>query len=795
MPGALIGRHREVLAIERLLSRGAEGRGGVVVLVGPPGAGTTTLADRAADLAVQHGLDVLRATAPASTDVEGVWEQIVLAAGDPGPPVPTDPDGGAASASDAVVRRLSGLARSLLIVDDLAGDDEGAREVLDRLASRVAAGGPSILVTCSVPLGVGVEVDLQPLGPHDLAELCPDLGAVELDAVRLASEGWPGPALAAAAELAAVRPPDPIVHLALLGRSRAGFLEVDDALVALLRAALLRAADDGTRSRLTSRLARELLGDPTAAEERRALTDEARRLARGAHDDGALAEALDARLHAVWDPDGAEARRSAAAEIVQLAVAAGDRERERRGLFWSFVAHMELAEVSDAEAALARYARACASAGDRGGAVMVTARHAMLAALRGRFDDATRLTAAVAREGRRAGLADTDALSSSLRAAIAIERGDPQRLTSTELLSELPRLYPGQQYEATLAFSLAMMDRPADAEAELDRALRDVLRSAGPRSLRAMVELSVVAVAIERRDATLALYERMLPYRGRLVVGGGAAVVLGPMARWLGLLAIALGRDEAVELLEDAAALEERMGALPGLANTHALLAVARDRGLGGPPTGGGGRDRARAEAIGAAVGLSSLLSDRLFRAADEWRLEADGDGWRLEAATERANLPDGPGLRYLRTLVANPRHEIAALDLVAGGPGLAAPPPLPILDARARHDYRRRLLALEEEIDRSDRRGDPVAGARALDERSALLAELERAAGLGGRRRGVSAEGERARVNVTRALRKAIAQIAAVAPTAGAHLESSIRTGAACRYEPAHGGPRRWRV
>ena len=229
-----------------------------------------------------------------------------------------------------------------------------------------------------------------------------------------------------------------------------------------------------------------------------------------------------------------------------------------------------------------------------------------------------------------------------------------------------------------------MMDRLAEAEAELDRALRDVLRSAGPRSLRAMVELGVVAVAVERHDATLALYERMLPYRGRLVVGAGAAVVLGPMARWLGLLAIALGRDEAVELLGDAAALEERMGALPGLANSHACS-----------PSPGTAGSVVRRWTAAAGIGLAPRRSaPRLdcrrssptgsSRAADEWRLEADGDGWRLEAATEKAHLPDGPGLRYLRTLVANPRHEIAALDLVAGGSGLAVPPPLPILDARA---------------------------------------------------------------------------------------------------------------
>jgi hypothetical protein len=43
--------------------------------------------------------------------------------------------------------------------------------------------------------------------------------------------------------------------------------------------------------------------------------------------------------------------------------------------------------------------------------------------------------------------------------------------------------------------------------------------------------------------------------------------------------------------------------------------------------------------------------------------------------------------------------------------------------------------------------------------------------------------------------LRAALDRIAAGAPKAGAHLHASIRTGLACRYEPAAGGPARWRV
>jgi pimeloyl-ACP methyl ester carboxylesterase len=92
-----------------------------------------------------------------------------------------------------------------------------------------------------------------------------------------------------------------------------------------------------------------------------------------------------------------------------------------------------------------------------------------------------------------------------------------------------------------------------------------------------------------------------------------------------------------------------------------------------------------------------------------------------------------------------------------------------------------------------ADRGGDSTAAERAHAERQAVISELRRATGLAGRPRRAVADAERARVNVTRTIRAAIDRITAAAPIAGAHLQSSIRTGTACRYEPSAGGPSRW--
>jgi hypothetical protein len=190
-----------------------------------------------------------------------------------------------------------------------------------------------------------------------------------------------------------------------------------------------------------------------------------------------------------------------------------------------------------------------------------------------------------------------------------------------------------------------------------------------------------------------------------------------------------------------------------------------------------------------------TVLLERLAPPADEWTLARDGQDWLLEAGQERARLRDGRGLGYLRALLAAPGQDIRALDLVAGGAGLAGAGMGPVLDAAARDAYRRRVAALTARLDAADRAGDPAAADQIEAERRALLAELRRAAGLGGRGRVVAPEAERARVNVTRTLRATIERIAPAAPHAAAHLRASVRTGLACRYQPAPGGPARWHV
>ena len=131
----------------------------------------------------------------------------------------------------------------------------------------------------------------------------------------------------------------------------------------------------------------------------------------------------------------------------------------------------------------------------------------------------------------------------------------------------------------------------------------------------------------------------------------------------------------------------------------------------------------------------------------------------------------------------------------MAGGPGLTPSDTGPLLDAAARNTYRQRIRELDDELAAADRAGDSTAADKAHQERQALIGELRRATGLAGRPRRATADAERARVNVTRTLRAAIDRITVAAPIAGSHLNSSIRTGTLCRYQPAPGGPAHWQT
>jgi hypothetical protein len=115
------------------------------------------------------------------------------------------------------------------------------------------------------------------------------------------------------------------------------------------------------------------------------------------------------------------------------------------------------------------------------------------------------------------------------------------------------------------------------------------------------------------------------------------------------------------------------------------------------------------------------------------------------------------------------------------------------LLDAEAKAAYRARLEELRAELEEAEGFNDPERAARARAEREFLTAELARAVGLGGRDRRAASHAERARLNATRAIRGAIANLARANPSLGRHLAATVRTGRYCSYVPDPRAPIAW--
>src|SRR5207244_455241 len=125
-----------------------------------------------------------------------------------------------------------------------------------------------------------------------------------------------------------------------------------------------------------------------------------------------------------------------------------------------------------------------------------------------------------------------------------------------------------------------------------------------------------------------------------------------------------------------------------------------------------------------------------------------------------------------------DPRSTPAA-ELVAQGlrisRGVSADP---VLDRRAREDYRQRLADLHRELDDAERCNDEGRVARARAELDFIAGELASAFGLGGRSRQAGSPIERARKAVASRIRFSLTHIARVHPALARHLRQHIRTG-----------------
>lgn len=191
-----------------------------------------------------------------------------------------------------------------------------------------------------------------------------------------------------------------------------------------------------------------------------------------------------------------------------------------------------------------------------------------------------------------------------------------------------------------------------------------------------------------------------------------------------------------------------------------------------------------------------------------------EGEYWTIGIGADVVRLRDTSGLRYLVALLRQPGGEQHALLLAAaeqapaaeatraGGAAAARQAGLTteeageahaLLDEQARAAYKRQLEDLREQLAEAEAFNDRDRAAALAREIEFLSRELARAVGLHGRARPGSTRAERARLNVTRAIRSAIRRIAAANRDLGLYFDTTIRTGAYCSYQPDPRVPVTW--
>ena len=619
---------------------------------------------------------------------------------------------------------------------------------------------------------------------------------------------------------------DRLAHSALGFAGMMGSPRPDPDRLALLEEALAGLGDrrDALAARVRARLAHGLLfGDDRARRLR--LADEAVALAREVGDDEALASAL-----YVWNivhitSANYDRRLEAADELLALGRASRSEEAEAWALH--FHAH-HMAEGGDFPSFDADVGACDVIARRTRNATWqwtVLVHRAMRATMQGRFEDGEALGNQAFESGARSQQELAGATFGAHLMALRTWQGRlgellPMIATAAGRLPEVPAVW------AAVPFAYAELGRHDEAADELRRvrATRVLEDIPGAQSWTvALAMLARAAAATGDADVAVRVRDLLAPLADRHVVGPFADCYFGPAALYVGLCSAAIGdHDEAAAGLDQAVRQARAVGARPVAAWARAELAGALERSGGGTGRASDLRSAAAAEfgALGMPRHLAALLeaptspvtpagatsataapaAARADAAADapvdaavgaaatppnEFRRTADG--WVIAYEGLSVTVRHTKGLTDLHRLLATPGVELHVLELVQESGGTAGRPAgrQPVLDERAKAEYRRRVLDLQADVDDARACADLARAERAEAELDFVVAELAAGLGLGGRDRAMADEAERARKAVRARIRYTLDRLDEAHPRLRRHLDRSLVTGTFCSYQP----------
>ncbi len=571
----------------------------------------------------------------------------------------------------------------------------------------------------------------------------------------------------------------------------------DIAAVGWLRQALaaLPEGDSRPRAQVMARLSLALL--PAEAGDLDDALQSAREslaMARRLGDDETLFAVLRFTRTTPNEVDDAKTRFGLNAETVELAQKLGLVPLIAPLLSWQVAAHIELGDIDAAVREADSMERLLSDYRQPRYQFRSQLVRAMLANLEGRFAEADALSSAALKLCQDHGIVGGVALSLTQRIGFLYTRGDDDGWAELE-----PVVLGFFGNEPAFAIYRCMFDALC-GRTEL---VRQALTQARQLPLAALPDGAGLAQACAVAGVTehaLAFYDFLNSEarKGPWQFGPGRVTSSGPRALGLGRLARLLGRErEAAGHFADALALAERLRLRPFVAQAQlelALLLAESDTAQARMRAGqalalatemGMRRVAQHAQTLLDSVGQSASAStaNAEVPTTNSLTLVQEGETWRLMGLGRSLVLKDTKGLSYLAALVGSPCRELHVLELAGlrdeGDAG-------PLLDERAKRQYRSRVAALREELDEATRNADLGRAARLQSELDALANELSRAFGLGGRERRAVSAAERARINVQRRLRDAIGRVRSLEPQLGQHLDLSVRTGLFCVYLPA---------
>jgi len=540
--------------------------------------------------------------------------------------------------------------------------------------------------------------------------------------------------------------------------------------------------------------------------------------ARRLGDDALIHDVLHMALAALVDADESTERRPLAEELLDRSLRAGDIARSMRALTILALDYAELGAFAELE----RSVDHALELAQRAGHPRLRWRALFLGSMRGLARGDVALAERYIVEAQElAALTDDPALMLSLGAHLA---GTAKMLHRTDempkMILGLREMVKGVPKEDVVGASLA-----AGAYAmleDVEGAAKHVANLHGDFSHGQLIGTFFISMQAEAfalvgdRAECRRLRDKLMPAIDQHVVGGNVQITYdGPVRRVVGLLESALGDHEAaIDHLDKALAFVTKHALRTWMAQVHydlgrvlanarrdedaanhfdRAIALAEEIGMPGLLVHARARRDVLAEAGAASThgrghpSSPSPSPNVRIAVGAPVVMKREGDTWRIEHDARVVRVKDSRGMQLLARLVERPGEEIHVLALASDEEGTSLHDTGvggELLDARARREYKARLDDLDDEIAEAERMSDAGRLDKLTREKVALEAEVKRALGLGGKARAAAGSvSERARVNVQRRLKDAIARIAEHDPATGRFFEKSVRTGTFCRF------------